>query len=191
MKISAVHERFILHWGEMGTRWGMNRSVAQIHALLYLTERPLSADEIVDTLDIARSNVSNSLKELQSWRLVRLVHVLGERRDHFTAEQDLWEMAMTIAEERKRRELDATLSMLRNCVLEAEGNDEVTSVTKGRLNEMLSFTELMVDWYEQVKRLPPSKLALLAKMGAGVAKLIGSDRHGNESREGPPDASSP
>src|SRR3954454_24490515 len=113
-------ERYILHWGEMGTRWGVNRSVAQIHALLYLSPRPLPAEEIAETLSIARSNVSTSLRELQAWGLVQLSHAIGDRRDHFVALKDNWQLLMTIAEERKRREIDPTLSVLRQCVLEAQ-----------------------------------------------------------------------
>src|SRR5262245_15964440 len=109
MDLTPVMERFIVHWGEMGTRWGVNRSVSQIHALLYLSPRPLTAEEISDTLAIARSNVSTSLKELQAWGLVQLVHVLGDRRDHFDARKDVWEMLTLIVEERKRREIDHTL----------------------------------------------------------------------------------
>jgi DNA-binding transcriptional regulator GbsR (MarR family) len=115
-------EKYVLHWGEMGARWGMNRSVAQVHALLYLADGPLPADEIVDTLAIARSNVSTSLKELQAWSLVRLVHVAGDRRDHFEARQDPWDMLMTIVEGRKRREIDPTLAMLRECAAEADAD---------------------------------------------------------------------
>src|SRR5258707_14572972 len=119
MKLTPIMERYVLHWGEMGARWGVNRSVAQIHALLYLSPRPLNAEEISDTLSFARSNVSTSLKELQGWGLVQLAHELGDRRDHFTALKDNWALLLTIVEERKRREVDPTLAMLRQCVDEA------------------------------------------------------------------------
>ena len=119
MKLTPVMERYVLHWGEMGARWGTNRSIAQIHALLYLAPQPLPAEEIAETLSIARSNVSTSLRELQSWGLVRVTHNLGDRRDHFESQQDLWQMLTVIVEQRKRREIDPTLTMLRQCVLES------------------------------------------------------------------------
>src|SRR5438552_6473590 len=118
--LSSVAQKFILHWGEMGTRWGINRTVAQIHALLFLSPRPLPAEEIATTLAIARSNVSNSLRELQSWGIVRIVHVLGDRRDHFESLKDVWEMFRIIREERKRREIDPTLRVLQECVADLD-----------------------------------------------------------------------
>src|SRR6478672_8418295 len=117
-KLHPVQQRFILHWGEMGARWGINRTVAQIHALLFLSPKPLTAEEIADTLSVARSNVSNSLKELQGWGIVHLTHVMGDRRDHFESMKDVWEMFRTILDERKKRETDPTLNMLRECVTE-------------------------------------------------------------------------
>src|SRR2546425_1596930 len=118
-KLSPVQQKFILHWGEMGTRWGINRTVAQIHALLYISPKPLNAEEIADTLAVARSNVSNSLKELQGWGIVKMVHVLGDKRDHFESMKDVWEMFRVILEQRKRREIDPTLALLRECIAEA------------------------------------------------------------------------
>src|SRR6266705_177668 len=120
MSLSHVQQKFVLHWGEMGTRWGINRTVAQIHALLYISPKPLNAEEIAETLGVARSNVSNSLRELQSWRIVKLVHVLGDKRDHFESMKDTWEMFRVVLDERKKREIDPTLAMLRSCVAEAE-----------------------------------------------------------------------
>src|SRR5215831_15720483 len=120
MKLSPVQQKFVLHWGEMGTRWGINRTVAQIHALLYLSPRPLQAEEITETLSVARSNVSTSLKELQSWRIVKLVHVLGDKRDHFESMKDPWEMFRVVLDERKRREIDPTLALLNECLVEAK-----------------------------------------------------------------------
>src|SRR5215468_3097026 len=119
-KLSPVQQKFILHWGEMGTRWGINRTVAQIHALLFISPKPLNADQIVAALNVARSNVSTSLKELQGWGIVRLVHVLGDKRDHFESMKEVWEMFRVVLDERKRREIDPTLSMLRGCIGEAE-----------------------------------------------------------------------
>jgi DNA-binding transcriptional regulator GbsR (MarR family) len=173
MQLTPIMEKYILHWGEMGTRWGVNRSVAQIHALLYLSARPLPADEIAETLSIARSNVSTSLKELQSWELVRLSHVMGDRRDHFETSHDIWDMLMTIVEGRKRREIDPTLSMLRQCVMEAEKDSATDPQVRKRMEEMLGFLENMTTWYEQVRRLPRPTLIALMKMGAKVAKFVG------------------
>src|SRR6476469_8522973 len=118
--LKPVQQKFILHWGEMGTRWGINRTVAQIHALLYVSPEPLPAEDIATVLGVARSNVSTSLKELQSWGIVKLVHVLGDKRDHFESMQDVWEMFRMVLDERKRREIDPTLSMLRACIGDAQ-----------------------------------------------------------------------
>src|ERR1043165_1528734 len=123
-KLSPVQQQFILHWGEMGTRWGINRTVAQIHALLYLSPEPLDAEEIAKTLGIARSNVSTSLRELQGWGIVKLVHVLGDKRDHFDSLKDVWEMFRIVADERKKREIDPTLNMLRTCIAQAQKDDQ-------------------------------------------------------------------
>src|SRR6478609_7268499 len=122
--LNPVQQKFILHWGEMGTRWGINRTVAQIHALLYISPKPLNADDIVQTLSVARSNVSNSLKELQSWGIVKLVHVMGDKRDHFESMRDVWEMFRVVLDERKKREIDPTLAILRDCIVEAEKDKE-------------------------------------------------------------------
>lgn len=172
MQLTPVMEKFVLHWGEMGTRWGTNRSVAQIHALLYLAARPLAAEEIADTLGIARSNVSNSLKELQGWGLIQLTHVLGDRRDHFTALGDTWEMLMAISEERKKREVDPTLTVLRDCVAQAENDRDTPAEARERIEKMLGFIENMTSWYEQVRRLPRPTLLALMKLGAKVGRFI-------------------
>lgn len=174
MKITPAIERYILHWGEMGTRWGVNRSVSQIHALLYLSEEALTAEEISDTLGIARSNVSTSLKELQSWQLIRMVQKMGDRRDHFTAEKDLWTMLLTIVAERKRREIDPTLSLLRQTKLEAADDPEIDANVKERMERMLEFLETLTDWYEKMQRLPKPTLVALMKMGTSVARFIPS-----------------
>jgi DNA-binding transcriptional regulator GbsR (MarR family) len=166
-------ERYVLHWGEMGTRWGVNRSVAQIHALLYLSPRPLTAEEIADTLTLARSNVSTSIRELQSWGLVSLTHLMGDRRDHFEAKKDLWEMLLTIVEERKEREIDPTLTMLRQCVLEADEDKSTDPEIKARMARMLEFLETLTSWYQQMRSLPKSTLVTLMKMGAKVARFVG------------------
>ena len=173
MRLTPVMERYVLHWGEMGARWGVNRSVAQIHALLYLSPEPLTAEEIADTLALARSNVSTSLRELQGWGLVSLSHALGDRRDHFEVKTDLWEMLLTIVEERKRREVDPTLTMLRQCVLEAEDDKETDPEVKARIERMLTFVETLANWYTQMRGLKKSTLVALMKMGARVAKAVG------------------
>ena len=138
-------ERFILHWGEMGSQWGVNRSVAQIQALLYLSERPLTAEDIADKLTMARSNVSNSLKELLAWKLIRRVPIMGDRREHFEAETDLWEMLTRIAAGRKEREIDPALAALRQCQHEAESDARLSSVSRERIGAMLGFVETLDD----------------------------------------------
>jgi DNA-binding transcriptional regulator GbsR (MarR family) len=172
MKLTPMMERYVLHWGEMGTRWGVNRTVAQIHALLYLAPRPLPADEIAETLGVARSNVSTSLKELQSWGLVVIAHVMGDRRDHFAIKGDTWTMLTTIMEERKRREIEPTLSLLRQCVIELENDRETPKEVRTRIGEMLSFMSTLTDWFDQVKTLPRPTLFALLKMGTKIAQLV-------------------
>jgi DNA-binding transcriptional regulator GbsR (MarR family) len=172
MKLTPVMEKYVLHWGEMGTRWGVNRSIAQIHALLYLSPQPLTAEEIADTLSIARSNVSTSLKELQGFGLVRMTHLLGDRRDHFESIKDNWEMLTLIIEERKRREIDPTLALLRECVAEAEADKSTDPEVKARIERMLTFVDTLTTWYEQVKALPKPTLVALMKMGSKVARFV-------------------
>jgi len=172
MKLTQATELYILHWGEMGTRWGVNRSVAQVHALLYLSPKPIPADEIVETLSIARSNVSTSLKELQGWGLVQLTHILGDRRDHFESKKDLWDLLMIIVEERKRREIDPTLTMLRECVAEAREDKEIDPEIRKRIQTTLEFVESMTSWYDQVKRIPKPTLVALVKLGDKIVRFI-------------------
>ena len=165
-------EQYILHWGEMGTRWGVNRSVSQIHALLYLSPQPLTAETITEVLSVARSNVSTSLRELQSWGLVGVTHVLGDRRDYFEARGDTWEMLVTILEERKKRELDPTLTMLRKCVLEMESDKETPPEVKENIRTMMTFVTNLSDWLDEVTALPRSTLVALMKLGAKVSRAI-------------------
>src|SRR5437773_6055440 len=134
--LTQVQRKFVLHWGEMGTRWGVNRTVAQVHALLYISPAPLNADDIVKTLDVARSNVSTSLRELQAWGIVKLVHVLGDKRDHFESMKDVWEMFRVVMDERKKREFDPTLNMLRACIAEAEKEKDTDPYTTERLRDL-------------------------------------------------------
>jgi len=173
VELTPVMQRYVLHWGEMGARWGVNRSVSQIHALLYLAPEPLTAEDIADTLSIARSNVSTSLKELQAWGLVQLAHTLGDRRDRFEARRDLWEMVTLIVEERKKREIDPTLTVLRQCALEAAEDRKTDAVVKARIENMLEFLELVSNWYAELKQLPRPTLVKLMKLGAKVARFIG------------------
>lgn len=176
MQLSSTMQKYILHWGEMGTRWGVNRTVAQIHALLFLSNQPLTAEAIAETLTVARSNVSTSLKELQSWGLIKVTHVLGDRRDHFVALQDVWDIFRVIIEERKRREIDPTLTVLRECALEAEDDNSLDAATRARMDDVLAFLEMLVSTYDDYKHLPPATLQKMLKMGGKVARFLGSDK---------------
>ena len=171
MQLSPAVERYVLHWGEMGTRWGTNRTVAQVQALLYLSPEPLRADQIVDALSVARSNVSTSIRELQSYGLVRMTHVLGDRRDYFESLYDVWELFRVIIEQRKQRELNPTLSMLRTAAEEVDQEADTDPVTKERIRNMLDFVETTSDWYEQIRDIPTSTLTKLMKLGKGITKL--------------------
>jgi DNA-binding transcriptional regulator GbsR (MarR family) len=170
-KLAPAVERFVLHWGDMGSRWGINRSVAQIHALLYLAERPLTAEDIADTLGMARSNVSNSLKELGAWKLIRRAPVMGDRRDHFEAETDLWEMVTRIAQGRKEREIDPAAAAIRACRAAAEQDENVSPVARRRLEDMEKFVGDIDGWYDQMLSVPPPKLMALIRMGAKVVEF--------------------
>jgi DNA-binding transcriptional regulator GbsR (MarR family) len=170
--LSPVAQKFILHWGEMGTRWGVNRTVAQVHALLFLSPRPMHAEEIAKTLSVARSNVSTSLRELQGWRIVRVAPVLGDRRQHFESMKDLWEMFRVILEERKRREIDPTIAVLRECVVEAGKAGPTGAYARARLSEMLDFVVTMSALYEEFRHLPPAAARGLVKLRGKVRKLL-------------------
>ena len=172
-KLSSVQQTFILHWGEMGTRWGVNRTVAQVHALLYISPTPLNADHIVETLDVARSNVSTSLKELQGWGIVKLVHVRGDKRDHFESMKDVWEMFRIVMDERKKREFDPTMRMLRECIEEAENDKATDEYTEERLRELHTFFETTTALYAQVRRWPTAAMFKFAKSGDKVLKVLG------------------
>ena len=172
MKISPAIEKYILHWGEMGTRWGTNRTVAQIQALLYLSPKPLRADQIVDLLSVARSNVSTSIRELQSYGLVRMIHLLGDRRDYFESIDDVWELFRVIIEQRKQRELNPTLTMLRQCASEVEQESQTDGITKERIRNMLEFIDSTNTWYEKIRSIPTSTLQKLMKLGTTITKLV-------------------
>ncbi len=167
---------FILHWGEMGSQWGVNRSVAQVHALVYLSTRPLHAEEICEKLGLARSNVSSALKELQSYAIVRRVHVEGDRRDHFIAETDLWDMLMKISAERKRREIDPTIQLLGELAESLDGRGDVPAHVRERIGRMHEFMGNLSSWYDDVRRLPKSTLVTLMKLGGRVARLLPGSR---------------
>lgn len=172
MQLTPAVEKYVLHWGEMGTRWGTNRTVAQIQALLYLSPDPMRADEICELLSVARSHVSTSIRELQSYGLVRMTHVLGDRRDYFESIHDVWELFRVIIEQRKQRELNPTLSMLRSCAAEVETESDTDPVTRERIRNMLEFVESTSDWYEQIRDIPTSTLTKLMKLGKGITRLV-------------------
>jgi DNA-binding transcriptional regulator GbsR (MarR family) len=172
LELTPVMEKYILHWGEMGTRWGVNRTIAQIHALLYLSPEPLHAEDIQDILSVARSNVSNSLKELQSWGLINTVHLLGDRRDHFESKKDLWEIFNIIVSERKRRELDPTLSVLRNCVLDAEQDKKTDPEIKNRIASMTEFLEDLSHWYDEMQKIPQPLRIKIMKLGSKITGML-------------------
>ena len=171
--LSPVQQKFVLHWGEMGTRWGINRTVAQIHALLYLSGKPLNAEQLAETLNVARSNVSTSLKDLQGWRIVKLVHILGDKRDHFESMKDVWEMFRVVLDERKRREIDPTLQLLRECIAEAEKDKQTDKYTAERLHALHDFFQTTTAWYLQVRQWPTRALVRFVKPGDKVLKLLG------------------
>src|SRR5688572_2123014 len=170
--LPPVEQKFVLHWGEMGTQWGINRTVAQIHALLYISPRPLNAEEIAETLGVARSNVSTSLWELQGWGIVKSIPVMGDRREHYESIKDVWEMFRIVLDERKRREVDPTLAILRECAAEAEAN-KADKFTHEKLSELLGFFETMGAWYEQIRKLPTQGVIKFVKLGDKMLKTLG------------------
>lgn len=174
MELKPVAQKFILHWGEMGTRWGVNRTVSQIHALLYLAGKPMDAEQIADTLGVARSNVSNSLKELQNWKLVKIAHIMGDRRDHFETSSDVWELFRTVVRERKEREFDPTIQTLRECLASPELSQE-EKAAQARIAETLALMETVTTWADEMLRLDPATLMKLLKMGASVQRFVRGD----------------
>ncbi|ANH66965.1 GbsR/MarR family transcriptional regulator [Mitsuaria sp. 7] len=174
MELTDTARRFVLHWGEMGSAWGVNRTVAQIHALLYFHGRPLNAEELAETLSVARSNVSTSLKELQSWNLIRVTHVLGDRRDYFETTADVWELLRTIVRERKHREFDPTVRMLAELVAD-EGFQNESPDAQDRVRECLRLMQTLGAWSEEMMRLSPSTLEKVLKLGASVQRFVRGD----------------
>ena len=171
MNVSPFKQRFILHLGEMGSRWGINRTVGQIYALLFVSDEPLNADDIVHALALSRSNVSMGLKELQSWRLVHLQHLPDDRREYFTAPEDTWDIFRVLVEERRKREVDPTLSMLRDALMENPASDE-DRYAASRMAEMHDLIELTTRWVDDVQKLAPNTVIKLFKLGGGVSKLL-------------------
>lgn len=176
MKLNPVAQRFILHWGEMGSKWGVNRTVSQIHALLYLTGKPMPADEITETLEVARSNVSTSIKELQNWKLIHVVHVMGDRRDHFSTSGDVWELFRTVVQERKEREFDPTIGVLKECLNSSDLSKE-DKMAQQRIKETLELMESLSTWGEQMLSLEPATLMKVMKLGAKIQGLLPSKKN--------------
>ncbi len=170
--LTPVQQKFILHWGEMGTRWGINRTVAQVHALLFISPNSLNADDIVETLAVARSNVSTSLKELQGWGIVKMVHILGDKRDHFESMKDVWEMFRVVLNERKRREIDPSMQMLNECIAENEQTKPIDAYTQQRLCDLREFFETTSAWYVQIRQWPTSAIVKFVKLGDKVLKVL-------------------
>ena len=170
--LSPATQKFILHWGEMGTRWGINRTVAQIHALLFLSERPLAAEEISQTLSVARSNVSTSLRELQGWRIVRGVSVFGDRRQHFESLKDPFELFRIILEERKRREFDPTIDVVRQCVAESKKSGSTDAYARERMEDLLELIVLLSALFEEFRSLSPAAIKGMVKLRGGIRRLL-------------------
>lgn len=171
MDLPPIVQAFVLHFGEMGSRWGINRTVGQIYALLYVSPDPLTADDMVAKLGFSRSNVSMGLKELQSWNLVRLQHIPGDRRDYFSTPDDVWQIVRTLVEERKKREVDPTLSVLRELLMQAPASTEERHA-QDRMREMHQLIELLCGWYDDVRRLETERLVQLLTLGAKVQKIL-------------------
>jgi DNA-binding transcriptional regulator GbsR (MarR family) len=176
MPLTPIEQRFILHWGEMGTRWGINRTVAQVHALLFISPKPLDAEEIANTLTVARSNVSTSLRELQGWGIVRVAHVLGDRRDHFESVTDVWEIFRIVSQERKRREIDPTLRVLQECVGELKKAGAGSTYTRDRLEEMLEFLTATSGLFEELVNIPAGALKGIARLRGKLKLLLGAGK---------------
>jgi DNA-binding transcriptional regulator GbsR (MarR family) len=172
MKLDPVIEKLVLHWGEMGSRWGVSRMVAQIHALLYFSPKPMTADEIVEALGVARSHVSNSIKDLQSWGVIKGVRVTGDRREHFESIKDVWQLFEVLLDERKRREMDPTLKMLRETQAQLNDGTRVDAGTRERVKEMLEFFEMMDGWFGEVRRLPLASRVKLVKWGTQIRSWL-------------------
>ena len=182
-RLPPAVEQFVLRWGDMGGQWGVNRSVAQIQALLFLSDRPLTAEDIAETLGMARSNVSNSIRELLGWKLIRRVPVLGDRRDHYEAEADLWQIMTHIARGRKEREIDPAVAALRHVLETADDGPQISATARTRLKEMQSFLGTLDTWFSQMVTVPPATLMALMKLGTRVVSLVSLGR-GSSTKKG-------
>ena len=171
MNLPPLVQTFVLHFGEMGSRWGINRTVGQIYALLYVSKEPLNAEDIVERLGVSRSNVSMGLKELQSWNLVRLQHRPGDRRDYFSTPDDIWQIVRTLVEERKKREIDPTMTLLREVLMQEPASAEERHAQE-RMREMHDLFELLTGWYEDVQRLDTERLVQLLTLGSKVQRIL-------------------
>jgi DNA-binding transcriptional regulator GbsR (MarR family) len=171
MELTDIGRRFVVHWGEMGSNWGVNRSVAQVHALLYFHGQPLHAEDLADTLGIARSNVSTSLKELLNWKLIRVAHVLGDRRDYYETSGDVWELFRTIVRERKEREFDPTVRLLRELAADPQLGGE-SPAAQDRLRNTLEFMQTLGSWSDEMLRLSPATLEKILRLGAKVQSFV-------------------
>ncbi len=174
MKLTPIAERFILHWGEMGTKWGVNRTVAQIHALLFFYGRPMHAEEITETLSVARSNVSNCLKELQNWKLIHVVHIIGDRRDYFNTSTDVWELMRTVVHERKVREFNPVIQALQECLDDPSAQQEDPEALN-RIRETLLLMRTTSTWADEMLKLKPETLAKVMHLGAKIQNLLHLD----------------
>ncbi len=172
VELSPLAQKFILHWGEMGTRWGISRTVAQIHALLYVRPEPLNAEQIAATLSVARSNVSTSIRELQGWGIISVVHRMGDRRDYFETMEDVWEMFRIVLEERKRREVDPTIGLLGECVSGLSKDKNVDNYERDRLLAMQDFFQTNAALYERIHNIPTKTLSSFARLGDKIARTI-------------------
>lgn len=175
-KLTPAVQEFVLRWGDLGSQWGVNRSVAQIQALLYLSDRPLTAEDIADALGLARSNVSNSIRELIGWKLIRRVPVLGDRRDHYEAEADLWQILIRIAKGRKEREIDPAVAAIHRSLEAAENDPALSRLARQRLHQMQDFLNTLDGWFGQMLTVPPNTLMGLIKLGARVVALVSPGR---------------
>ncbi len=174
MQFTPIMQRYVIHWGEMGTRWGISRSQAQIQALLYLSPEPLHADEIVEALGIARSNVSVGLKDLVAWKLVSVTQKLGDRRDFFVAQKDPWEVVRLIVAARRQRELDPTVDFLKDCAASLESDRDTPSHVKDQIRAQLEFMEIFMGWYNTLTGLPQKALLKMMRLGHRLEKAIGA-----------------
>lgn len=174
MALTKAASEFIVHWGEMGSRWGVNRTVAQVHALLYLSAEPLTAEDIAEALSVARSNVSTSLRELQNWQLVQASHQIGDRREFFSTSHDVWRLFFIVLQQRVEREIEPTIGALGR--LAGEARAEKQPVVTERIAAMHAFLQEMHGWYQQMAKLPPNTLRSLVNLGAGVTRWLPGQR---------------